>query len=147
MLGPATVQWPTENSSGFDFDLFVPGLFAFARLEKAGGIKRMAHRYEELKKKTVAQLREIASGMNHEAVQGYTQLNKDHLLSAICRALGLDMREHHQVVGLNKSEIKSRIRELKKKRDEALAAKDANELKNVRRRIHYLKRQLHNATV
>jgi hypothetical protein len=36
--------------------------------------------YEDLKKKTVAELREIAKGLTHDAVQGYTQMNKDHLL-------------------------------------------------------------------
>ena len=51
----------------------------------------MAHTYEELKKQTVAELREIAAGMSHEALQGYTQLNKEHLLVALCRALNLDM--------------------------------------------------------
>jgi len=46
----------------------------------------MAHTYEELKKKKVAELREIAKGLEHEAVKGYTQLNKDHLLKALCKA-------------------------------------------------------------
>ncbi|HEY9432235.1 MAG TPA: hypothetical protein VI260_12305 [Blastocatellia bacterium] len=36
----------------------------------------MAERdYEELKHKTVAQLREIAAGIEHDAVKGHTQLN------------------------------------------------------------------------
>jgi hypothetical protein len=50
----------------------------------------MAHTYDELKHKTVAELREIAAGLDHEAVQGYTQLNKEHLLVALCKALGID---------------------------------------------------------
>ena len=50
----------------------------------------MAHTYEELKKKTIAELRDIAKDIQHEAVQGYTQLNKDHLLPALCKALGID---------------------------------------------------------
>ena len=44
----------------------------------------MAHTYEELKGKTLAELREIAAGMDNEAVQGHTQMNKDHLLVALC---------------------------------------------------------------
>ena len=107
----------------------------------------MEHTYEELKKKTVADLREIAKGIEHEAVQGYTQLNKEHLLEAICKALNIDMRVHHEVVGLNKGVIKSQIKALKKKRDDALAAHDNNQLKFVRRQIHHLKRKLHKATV
>jgi hypothetical protein len=38
----------------------------------------MAPTYEELKKKTVAELREIAKGLHDDAVQGYTQMNKEH---------------------------------------------------------------------
>ena len=82
----------------------------------------MSYTFEELKKKTVAELREIAAGIEHDALKGYTQLNKDHLLAALCKALDLDMHVHHEVVGLDKSRIKTKIRELKKKRDDALAA-------------------------
>ena len=39
----------------------------------------MAYTYDELKHKTVAELRDIAVGIEHEALQGYTQLNKEHL--------------------------------------------------------------------
>lgn len=107
----------------------------------------MAHTYEELKGKTVAQLREIAAGIEHEALQGYTQLNKDHLLVALCKALGIDMHAHHEARGINKTAIKTKIRELKKKRDEAIAAHDHAQLKAIRRRIHSLKHQIHKATV
>jgi hypothetical protein len=107
----------------------------------------MAHTYEELKIKTVAELREIAAGIEHDALQGYTQLNKDHLLVALCKALNIEMHAHHEVKGLNKSEVKVQIRELKKKRDEALAAHDHTRLKDVRRQIHHLKRKIHRATV
>jgi hypothetical protein len=107
----------------------------------------MAHTYAELKDRTLAELREIAAGVNSEAVQGYTQLNKDHLLVALCKALGIDMHEHHEVVGLNKTDIKARIRQLKQQRDQALAAHDHGRLKAVRRQIHHLKRQVHKATV
>lgn len=107
----------------------------------------MAHTYEELKGKTVAELREVAAGMEHEAVKGYTQLNKDHLLAALCKALGLDMHEHHVAVGVDKAGIKTRIRELKDKRNAALVAKDHAQLRNILRRIHNLKRDIRKATV
>jgi hypothetical protein len=106
----------------------------------------MEYTFEQLKHKTVVELREIAKGIEHEAVQGYTQLNKEHLLVAISKALGIK-HEHHDVVGVDKARIKSRIRELKKKRDEALTAHDHAQLKTVRRTIHRLKRQIHKATV
>ncbi len=106
----------------------------------------MEYTFEQLKHKTVAELREIAKGHEHEALQGYTQLNKEHLLVALSKALGIK-HEHHDVVGVDKAGIKSRIREIKKKRDEALAAHDHEQLKVTRRTIHRLKRQIHKATV
>ena len=108
----------------------------------------MAERtYEELKHKTVAQLREIAAGIEHDAVRGYTQLNKEHLITAICKALNIDTFTHHHAEGIGASEVKSKIKELKKRRDEALAAHDHEQLKQVRREIHSLKVRLHRAAV
>ena len=106
----------------------------------------MEYTFEQLKHMTVAELREIAKGIEHDAVQGYTQLNKEHLLVAISKALGIQ-HEHHDVIGVDKASIKARIRELKKKREEALAAHDHDQLKVVRRTIHRLKRQINRATV
>jgi DNA-binding IclR family transcriptional regulator len=102
--------------------------------------------YEQLKHKTVAELRELAKGIEHEAVQGYTQMNKEHLISALSTALGIQ-HEHHEVVGVDKASIKARIRQLKTQREAALAARYHAKLKAVRRTIHRLKRQLHKATV
>ena len=107
----------------------------------------MAYTYDELKHKTVAELRDIAVGIEHEALQGYTQLNKEHLLHALARALGVEEHHHHDVVGINKTQIKSKIKALKLQRDEAIEAHDRARLKSVRRRIHRLKREIHKATV
>lgn len=107
----------------------------------------MAYTHNELKHKTQAELRDIAKDIEHEAVQGYTQLNKEHLIVALCKALGIEMHEHHEVVGIDKASIKSRIKELKQRRTGAIAAHDHAQLKAVRRRIHRLKRQIHKATV
>ena len=63
----------------------------------------MPHTYEELKKKTIAELREIAKDLQHEAVQGYTQLNKEHLLPALCKALGIDSHAHHAAASGNRA--------------------------------------------
>ncbi len=101
--------------------------------------------YHELKHKTVAELRDIAAGV--EGVTGYTQMRKEQLLEAICRQQGIDMHEHHVAVGIDKTSIKQRIRALKAKRDEAIAGHDELALKRVRRQIHRLKRRLHQATV
>jgi len=106
----------------------------------------MAYTFEQLKHKTLAELRDIAKDSDHEAVQGYTQLNKDHLIIALAKALGIH-HTHHDVVGIDKSTIKARIRELKTQRAAALEAHDRAQLKVVRRTIHRLKRQIHKATV
>ena len=107
----------------------------------------MAHTYEELKHMTVAELREIAKGVEHEAVQGYSQLNKDHLLVALCKALGIDTHAHHHTVGIDKASIKTKIHVLQKKRDEILASKTRDGLKPVLRQIHALKRTIRRHTV
>src|SRR5690349_18733213 len=103
----------------------------------------MAYTHHELKHKTLAELRDIAKGIEHEALQGYTQLNKEHLIVAMCKSLGIEMHEHHDVVGIDKAAIKSRIKALKVKRGEALNAHDHAALKKARRGIHRLKRQIH----
>lgn len=106
----------------------------------------MSHTFEELKGKTVVELREIAASLHEDAVKGYTQLNKEHLLELLCKALHIPMHAHHDVVGIDKSAIKGQIRELKMKRAAALAARDADQLKRIRRRIHRLKRDIHKHT-
>lgn len=107
----------------------------------------MAETYDELHQKTVAQLRAIAKGMDHEALRGYTTMHKEQLLLALCKALGIEAHEHHEVVGIDKATIKQQIRQLKVKRDAALEAHDSKELKMIRRRIRRLKRKIHKATV
>lgn len=111
------------------------------------GEKRMAYTFHELKEKNLVQLREMAAGIQHEALQGYTQLNKEHLLVQLCKALNIDTHDHHQVVGIDKTTVKKQIRELKSTRNEALVAHDSNKLKEIRRKIHGLKRRIHRATV
>jgi hypothetical protein len=110
----------------------------------------MAYTYQELKKKTVAQMREIAKGIQHEAVKGYSQLNKEHLLIGLCNALGIDHRVHHVAHGIDKSKIKGQIKQLKKDRDSIFAAgadKDRKKLCIVRKKIHRLKRILRKASL
>jgi hypothetical protein len=107
----------------------------------------MAHTYEELHKKTVDELREIAKGLGPDAVKGYSQLNKEHLLPALCKALGIEAHAHHEVKGLDKPEVKAQLRALKAKRGEALAAHDRDLLKQIRRQRHRLNRKIRAATV
>jgi len=103
----------------------------------------VAYTYHDLKAKTVQELREIAQTVeNQDAVQGFSQMNKDHLLPALCKALAIDSHEHHGVVGIDKPAIKARMRELKTKRDSALQSGDHDLIKNLRRQIHRLNRQI-----
>src|SRR5262245_46537972 len=98
--------------------------------------------YHDLKLKTIQELRDIAKDVEHEAVQGFSQMNKDHLLPALCKALGIEAHEHHDVQGVDKPAIKAKMRALKKQRDAALEAHDHDNLKSLRRHIHRLNRQI-----
>lgn len=107
----------------------------------------MEHTYEDLQKMTVAQLREIASGIDHESLHGHSTMHKVDLLTKICEVLGVETHVHHEVVGIDKSKIKAEIRKLKAKRDKALEKHDHKKLKELRRKIHGLKRSIRKATV
>lgn len=103
----------------------------------------MVHTYEELKKKTVAELREMAAGIDHEAVKGYTQLNKDHLLPAICKALGIEAHEHHAAAAnAEKAMIKQKMRELRADAEKARDTGDHEKLHELRRAYHHLNHAL-----
>jgi hypothetical protein len=110
-------------------------------------ITAMTHTYEELHKKTVDELRDIAKGLEHDAVKGYTQMNKEHLLPALCKALGIEAHAHHEVKGLDKAGVKAQLRALKAKRGDALSTHDHDLLKQIRRQRHRLNRKIRSATV
>ena len=105
----------------------------------------MAHTFEELKGMTVAQLRDIAKGVEHEALQGYTTMHKDHLLPALCKALKIEGHAQHVAKLADKTKVKTQIRALKKERDAAVAAHDAKKLAQLRPLIHALRRKLRKA--
>ena len=102
----------------------------------------MAYAYHDLRKKTVQELRDIAKDVQHDAVQGHSQMNKDHLLPALCKALGVEMHEHQDMKGIDKAAIKAKMRELKGRRSAALEAHDHNTLRSLRRQIHRLNRKI-----
>jgi hypothetical protein len=82
-------------------------------------------------------LREIAKDLHHDSVQGFTQMNKEHLLPALCAALGIEAREHHAAHGEGKTAARARMHELKKQRDAAVASHDHAALKAIRREYHH----------
>ena len=49
--------------------------------------------FEDLGKQTVAQLRKIAVGVEHEALQDPAKMPKEELLAALCQALGIEAGE------------------------------------------------------
>ena len=106
----------------------------------------MDYTWEKLHKMRVSELREIAATLNHEEVQGYTQIRKEELLPRLCHALGIEDHAHHEVVGVNKTKIKQDIRKWKTERDQALESRDKAKLKHARREIHHLKVKLRKAT-
>jgi hypothetical protein len=111
----------------------------------------MAYTYEELHDKTVAQLREICEEMGDVAeLHGHSTMHKEQLLPLICQVLGIEAHVHHEVVGIDKKAFKARIRELKNRRDELLAAgseRDHLEYKRVLREINDLKGKIRRATI
>jgi hypothetical protein len=102
----------------------------------------MAHTYQELKEMTVAELREIAKGVQDDAVKGHSQMNKERLLPALCRALKIDMAAHHVAMGIDKPSLKKKMRELKAERARALDEHDSDALKSIRRQLHALNREI-----
>jgi hypothetical protein len=98
--------------------------------------------YHELKGKNVGELREIAKGVEHEAVQGYTQLNKEHLLVALAKALNLSTHEHHIVGAFDKPAIKAKIRGLKKDLAAAIGSSESDKVRALRRQIHALNHEI-----
>ena len=107
----------------------------------------MAYTYDDLKGMTVAQLRDIASTIESPSVQGYTQMNKEHLLPNICAALGIDTHHHAHgsrgiSAGFDRTSAKARLRALKTARDQAITVHDSAQLQSIRREMHVLKHRL-----
>lgn len=96
--------------------------------------------FDQLKEMTVAQLRQIAIGLEHEALEGYSTMHKEQLLPALCKALNIPT--HHVAMGEDKARIKATIHKLKARRDEAVRSGDEAQLATMRHQIHTLKRRL-----
>ena len=106
-----------------------------------------SYTYEQLKDMKVDGLRDIAKDLQHEALEGYTTMHKDHLLPALCKALNIDAHAHHVAALAEKTKIKVQIRALKKQRDAAIAAKDYKKVSTVRTEVRRLRRKLRKAAV
>ena len=116
----------------------------------------MSETYEDLKGKTVAELREIAKATQHESLSGYSTMKKAELLEALATALGVVPDAPAKAApkaaakpakkgaprGTDRASLKGRIRELKLERVAALEAHNAERLQRVRRQIQRLKRRI-----
>lgn len=107
----------------------------------------MTYTFEQLKSKTLADLRDIAQGLDPETVKGWSQMNKDHLLPLIAQALRVDMHVHRHVEGLDKASLKAQLHALKAARDAAIAEGDHARLHALRRQRHHLNRRIRSHTV
>jgi hypothetical protein len=92
---------------------------------------------------TIGRLREMAQEFND--LEGVTGMSKEKLVDVLARKKGIEI-PHKVVVGVDKGTMKARIRELKKTRDAALDAKDHEQLRRTRRKLHRLRHQLRRAS-
>lgn len=94
--------------------------------------------FAELKKKTVAQLKEMAA--EYPEITGVSTMKKDPLLDAIAEKMGIDKKaatsKPSKKRAKGKGAIKKRIKELKALRDKAQEKKDGDMQKKVRRQLH-----------
>ena len=105
----------------------------------------MAHTYEELHKMTVAQLREVAQAQDSDDLKGFKSMHKAPLLQQLCKVLGVDPHVHHTAKGIDKTAIKTQMRELRVARTAAIEAHDHKALRIVRRKLHSLNRKIRRA--
>jgi len=99
--------------------------------------------FHDLQKTRVADLREMMKEHLPDE-KGTTGLKKEQLVNLLAEKLGIEKPHKQVAAGLGKRAIKAEIRELKVKRQAALEARDAVELKKYRRAIHRRKRRLRN---
>lgn len=107
----------------------------------------MTYTFEQLKAKTLSDLRDIAQALDADAVKGWSQMNKEHLLPVIARALNVDTHVHTHVEGVDKASLKAQLHALKAQRDAAIAAGDHARLHALRRERHHLNRRIRSHTV
>ena len=103
----------------------------------------MAYTYEQLSEMNVTQLRDIAKGIDHEAVHGFSTMHKEKLLPALCTALGIESHKHHMAAkGFDKASVKAEIRALKKQRNALVPKEHPREYREILRKIHEKKNVL-----
>jgi hypothetical protein len=69
-------------------------------------------------------------------------MNKEHLLPALCKALGIEHAHHHVEDGFDKLKLKGRMKMLRAERDKALEAHDSAKLRMIRTELHALNHRI-----
>lgn len=95
--------------------------------------------YNELKRKTVTELREMAH--QYEDIKGAIGMKKEDLIDILCQKMGIE-KVHALPTGIGRHALKERIRALKKRRDASLAAHDHKALKRARTMLRRTKHRL-----
>ena len=95
---------------------------------------------KDLEKMTVIKLREEAA--KYEDIKGASGLKKEQLIEILAGKMGIEAKPVVAAPSTAKHELKRQIKALKVKRDEALQSKDYEALKQHRRQIRGLKRQI-----
>jgi hypothetical protein len=99
--------------------------------------------WHELHKKKVDELRELAK--EHAGVDAASGLHKDQLIEIVAQVLGIEKPHLEVETGFDKGPVKRKIKELKAEVGAAIEAKDRKAIKEKRREIHRLKRQIRRA--
>ena len=79
--------------------------------------------------------RGLRTGYTAEERKSHQRYKKASEAAARRTDAAREAHEHHEVVGIDKAPIKAQIRKLKKDRQAAIDAKDADQLKSVRREL------------
>ncbi len=98
----------------------------------------------QLQRLTTKKLREI--GIELGEISGVHGMKKDELVDAIFSIRGIEEADATAEVSVDKTALKSEIKDLKALREDALKAGNEVELKRVRKRIKRLKRALRRAS-
>lgn len=106
----------------------------------------MALTEQEMKKMTVKDLREWAK--ENSKLVGVSGMKKDELIGNLMEEFGIEPEDKKVSSLANKADLKTEVKRLKDKMDILLQEenKNSNQLKNIRRRIRNLKRDMRTAS-
>lgn len=99
---------------------------------------------ESLQKMTVKELRKFALGI--EGITGVHVMKKEELIVAIKDAKGIEDKPSEKIAAEHISALKSKIRDLRAKKEEAHEAGDKKRTKVLQRKINRMKKKTRRAS-